>query len=564
MIALLAASIMILPHISAQTEETVIVKVVNPLGQALKGVEVLLTGKNETRRFVTNASGYAEFKYVSSGEYVVKAVLNGVVLAEENIMVPQQREITLTAKIASVKFSLTNMDGEPLGGLSVILSGGNLFFKSESDKNGVAFFDQVPYSELRDVGTYSLSIYMGDLTIYRGDLRVATPNISKNISLPLLNIKIAIKDLEGDPVPKVSLTASSPKYSIRKYSDNGTILVTNLPSSVIEGIGAYRVNVTMRTEAGDILIHSENRMFVISESIDLVADLAKLRIKILDDEEKPLSSIKLILSNELAENFASAVTDKSGVAVFERIPLSFGEVRAGKYVIKAFRGEVLIKEMFFEVLKPRDDLILVMERKNLTIRLTDFNGEPLANYHIKLIDELVKEEIESMTDFTGSASFKLLPGPYEIHVLKDGKEIYSGSLDTRRELVDLNLAQINFPLKIIIRDIMGNPVKSAMVRISAEMTVLREVKMIDGPIEVILPYPTYLSCDIYSPDGRLLQRSRILADGPGVKEVILRNYVEFNGLWSLESIALVIASAIAVASILSIYAAIRVRRKTKG
>jgi len=563
--ALIIASLMILSHASAQAEQTLIVKVVNPLGEELKGMEVLLVRGTETRRFMTNASGYAEFKHIAPGDYVVKVVLKNITLAEEKVKVPEQLEMTLTAKIASMRLKLTNLDGNPVEGLLVNLSNGNgLVFTAKSDKEGVVSFNQVPYSELEGVGEYSLTVNLEKLVIHEEGFEVAAPEISKNISLPLLNVKITIKDLEGDPVPKVSLTLSSPGYSTHTSSANGTIIISNLPSSGIERVGAYELNVTMRTKVGDIPIYTEEREFTSSESIDLVADLAKLTVKVVDDAGNPISSVKVVLSNNLAEEFAAAETDKDGVAEFKYVPLSSGEIPAGKYLIKALRGGVAIGEKEFEVSKPRDTAELVAERKSITIRLTDFRGEPLTGYTVKIVDELTEREFESITDSAGKASFKLFFGSYDLRILKEGREIYSKPISIQEDFLELNLKDVNFPLKIIVKDALGNPLKSAIIKISTKTGILREVEANGEPIEVTLPYPAYLSCDIYTPEGKLLQRNTFFADNPGSMEIVLRDYIEFNGFLSLENIALAIAATIAAISVASFSAVIYRRMRTKG
>ncbi|MCD6536060.1 MAG: hypothetical protein J7K49_03400 [Thaumarchaeota archaeon] len=566
LMALTLASILILSQASAQAEQTLIVKVVNPLGEELKGMEVLLIKGAESRRFMTNASGYAEFKHIAPGEYTVKVVSKNITLAEEKVKVPEQLEITLTAKIASIKLKLTNLDGDPVSNLLVNLnsSSGAIVFTAKSNKEGIASFDQVPYSELQGVGEYNLSVNMEALSIYREDIRVDAPEISKNISLPLLNLRITVTDLEGDPVPKVSLTLKSAGYSTHQSSTNGTIIISNLPSSKIEGVGAYALNLTMRTKAGDVPIHVEERQFTSSESIDLVTDLAKLTVKVTDDAGNPLGSVKVVLSNSLAEDFADAETNEEGVAEFKYVPLSFGEIRAGKYLIKTVRGRVVIGEVEFEVSKPRDSVKLIAERKSVAIRLTDFNGKPLAGYTIKIIDELTGREFDSITDSTGKASFKLFFGPYDLRVLKDEKEIYAKSMNIQEELVDLNLKDVNFPLKIIVKDALGNPLRSALIKISTGNTVLKEDMVNSKPIEVMLPYPTYLRCDIYTPDGKLLQRNTFFANSPGIKEITLKDYIEFNGFLSLETIALIIVTAITAVSIAVFFATIYRRMRTKG
>ncbi|MCD6341697.1 MAG: carboxypeptidase regulatory-like domain-containing protein [Thaumarchaeota archaeon] len=552
--------------VSAQAEATLVVKVVTPRGEPLKNFEVHLVKGAETRRFVTNSTGYADFKHLPPGEYRVEVKLGNITLAGETVKVPDQREITLTALIASVKLKLLNSDEKPVKGLVVSLRSetGSYNSTAESDEKGYASFSQVPYSELEQVGDYVLEVRKNSLTLYREDLKINDPEISKNIVLPLIDVNLTITNLEGEPVPKITVKLSSEAYTERKTSLNGTVSFESIPSSEVEGVGAYRINVTMRTAAGDLSIHSEKRAFKSSQSLSIVADLARLRVELIDDEGKPIKGAKIILSSDLSKNFTSAETNSKGVAEFRNIPLSFGEIKAGKYAVKAFRAGKLIGETECEVSDPVETVKLIAERKSVAIKITDFRGRPLANYAIKLIDEKSGEEFEAQTNDKGEAAFKLFYGAYDMQILKDEELVYSEPVQIKEETLDISLKSVNFPFTIIVLDAFENPVKSASVKILMENKTLLESKLNGEPLSIELPRPAHLYCDVYAPSGELIQRTSFYSSGPGVKEVKLGDFVDFNGLVPIENFAAIIAAGIAALSIIAFFAILYSRARAKG
>jgi hypothetical protein len=101
------------------------------------------------------------------------------------------------------------------------------------------------------------------------------------------------------------------------------------------------------------------------------------------------------------------------------------------------------------------------------------------------------------------------------------------------------------------------------MEVSAEgRTILRE-ELSGKPVSLDIPYPLELRCDIYSNDGRLLQRELLHAYGPGELVVELRDYVFLGGLMKLEAVAAAMIF-ILVAACALFFAASIVRAKRKG
>jgi len=551
-----------LSMVYGQAEGSLTVLVRDPLGSPIGGLEVRLIRGEEVRKFVTNSTGYAEFRHLSPGEYLLKAKLDNVTVAEKLVKVPEEREVSLTALLSTIRLKLMNLDGEPVGGLELKMESAGYKVSAKSNEKGVIRLERIPYSGLEGVGSYSMKIEMKGILVYERSLEVDEPMISENITIPLLSLRLTIVNLEGEPVPRLKVKLSSEGYSAEREAGNGTALFKNLPSSSLEGVGAYEINVSMRTAGGYMPIYSEKRAFESSQSLSLIADLAKLSVKVVDKEGSPVRGIRVLLSNELMENFTLGATDKNGVAVFKNVPLSRGRVSAGAYSAMVFRAGKLIGEERFEVMKVEETVKLVVERGEVRLKILDHRGNPLAGYQITLVDQLSGEKYNGTTDERGEAVFRIFYGPYDLEVYKDGKLIHSSQVRLGEKSVELRLKEVNFPITIQVVDALGAPISSARMRLYSGGELLLDRDLNGEPITLSLPQPAELRCDIYSDAGQLIHRESIYASEPSSHLIELKDYVYLNGLVRLEPIASGIVLTMFAASLL--FSAIllrRVRRK---
>jgi hypothetical protein len=423
---------------------------------------------------------------------------------------------------------------------------------------------RIPYSDLKGVGAYSLVINMGKLVIYEGSLEVSEPRVSKNMTLPLASMRFTVVNLEGEPVPKITVKLSSGGYSTEGRSDSGTLAFKNLPLSEVSGVGIYKINVSMRVGRGDMPIYYEERSIDRSANISLIADLARLRVRVIDEYGEPVKGVVVSLSNRLMANFTSSQTDKNGEAVFENVPLSRGVVSVGAYVIQAIRAGRIIGELRTEFEKPGTILDVVVMRSEQRLKLLDYHGRPLAGYLVRLVDEIGGESLNASTNDLGEAVFKIFHGPYIMEVYSNGKRIRSSSIQLAGGFLEIKLNEVNFPLSIKVVDAVGRPISSGYIEVSAEGRTLIRKELNGEPVNLDLPYPVELRCDIYSDDGKLLHRELLHAYGPRELIVELRDYIFLGGIMELEVVTAAVVLAIVAACILFSAALIIRAKKRRG
>jgi len=470
-----------------------------------------------------------------------------VTVGERAVRIPDDRLVDVEARVGEIELRFLNLDGEPVKGLRVELRAGGYAHSTESDDKGMVRIARIPYSDLKGVGAYSLVINMGKLVIYEGSLEVSEPRVSKNMTLPLASMRLTVVNLEGEPVPKITVKLSSGGYSTEGRSDSGTLAFKNLPLSKVSGVGIYKINVSMRVGRGDMPIYYEERSIDRSANISLIADLARLRVRVIDEDGEPVKGVVVSLSNRLMANFTSSQTDKNGEVVFENVPLSRGMVSAGAYVIQAIRAGRIIGELRTEFEKPGTILDVVVMRGEQRLKLLDYHGRPLAGYLVRLVDEIGGESLNASTNDLGEAVFKIFHGPYIMEVYSNGRRIRSSSIQLAGGFLEIKLNEVNFPLSIKVVDVMGRPISSGHIEVSAEGRTLISKELSGEPVNLDLPYPLELRCDIYSDDGRLLHRELLHVYGPRELVVELRGYIFLGGIMELEAVAAAVVLAIVAA-----------------
>ncbi|MCD6312699.1 MAG: carboxypeptidase regulatory-like domain-containing protein, partial [Thaumarchaeota archaeon] len=98
----LVASIACPPAYAQEAEASLTIRVLDPLGRPLEKIEVHLIKGSEVRRFLTNSTGYAEFRHLTAGEYLARVKLDDITLAERKVSVPEDKLVELTARVSEV------------------------------------------------------------------------------------------------------------------------------------------------------------------------------------------------------------------------------------------------------------------------------------------------------------------------------------------------------------------------------------------------------------------------------------------------------------------------------
>ncbi|MCL7390066.1 MAG: carboxypeptidase-like regulatory domain-containing protein, partial [Thaumarchaeota archaeon] len=313
-----------------------------------------------------------------------------------------------------------------------------------------------------------------------------------------------------------------------------------IPSSNIEWVGEYTLNVTYTIGRVEYTVYSSKRKLVSSQSMDLVLELGSIEVTVLDEEGKPLRNFLVSLSNQKSQNFTQQQTDEDGRVIFVNMPLSRGVAQAGEYIIQVYRLNKKMSEVRIDHSSAKSSVTMKIAKSSISLFLRDYSKQPLVEYNVSLVDLDSGDQYTGITDINGEMLLKIFPGRYRIEVYKDDTVFYKGELNIFNNSLTMDIEKINFPLAIKIIDAFGNAMRTG------EMIVkLGGHQIYSGPIDAIssitVPHVGFITVDVRI-SGNLIWRETIFVDGPREHIIRLTSYVTVLGnILPLETLALIVS-----------------------
>jgi 5-hydroxyisourate hydrolase-like protein (transthyretin family) len=528
--------------VEAQLPE-LIVRVVDPSGNPLERIEVTITKGTESYRFITNTTGYAIFSGLSEGTYILQAKLDKVIIAEATIDFPKETSKTIVANISNVEIKLVDLDKKPVPSAQIrLLSKTRIAeYNAVTNEEGIATLNKIPYTLLNDIKGYDLTISVGGYTILHiTDLEINQPVQKLEYTLELLSLNITALNMEGEQISRVNVKLQAGNYTKTMRTDKGVARFIQIPSSNIEWVGEYTLNVTYTIGRVEYTVYSSKRKLVSSQSMDLVLELGSIEVTVLDEEGKPLRNFLVSLSNQKSQNFTQQQTDEDGRVIFVNMPLSRGVAQAGEYIIQVYRLNKKMSEVRIDHSSAKSSVTMKIAKSSISLFLRDYSKQPLVEYNVSLVDLDSGDQYTGITDINGEMLLKIFPGRYRIEVYKNNAVFYKGELNIFNNSLTMDIEKINFPLAIKIIDAFGNAMRTG------EMIVkLSSHQIYSGPIDAIssitVPHVGFITVDVRI-SGNLIWRETIFVDGPREHIIRLTSYVTVLGnILPLETLALIVS-----------------------
>ena len=528
--------------VEAQLPE-LIVRVVDPSGNPLERIEVTITKGTESYRFITNTTGYAIFSGLSEGTYILQAKLDKVIIAEATIDFPKETSKTIVANISNVEIKLVDLDKKPVPSAQIrLLSKTRIAeYNAVTNEEGIATLNKIPYTLLNDIKGYDLTISVGGYTILHiTDLEINQPVQKLEYTLELLSLNITALNMEGEQISRVNVKLQAGNYTKTMRTDKGVARFIQIPSSNIEWVGEYTLNVTYTIGRVEYTVYSSKRKLVSSQSMDLVLELGSIEVTVLDEEGKPLRNFLVSLSNQKPQNFTQQQTDEDGRVIFVNMPLSRGVAQAGEYTIQVYRLNKKMSEVRIDHSSAKSSVTMKIAKSSISLFLRDYSKQPLVEYNVSLVDLDSGDQYTGITDINGEMLLKIFPGRYRIEVYKNNTIFYKGELNIFNNSLTMDIEKINFPLAIKIIDAFGNAMRTG------EMIVkLSSHQIYSGPIDAIssitVPHVGFITVDVRI-SGNLIWRETIFVDGPREHIIRLTSYVTVLGnILPLETLALIVS-----------------------
>jgi hypothetical protein len=526
----------LMPTIHAQQD--LYVHVVDADGKPRGNVEVRVVREGFSRIFITNSTGHAVFKDLASGTYTVEAVIRNVVVAQKVVEFPREQYVELVLGVSPLEVIVLDTKEKPVQGITVKIkdSGAHVSLSGETDEFGSIYFSDIPYSSLSGIGNYTAEAFVDSIAVAKSEFSVPEKTLVK-LSAKLVNLNVTVTNMEGKKVSQVNVTIRSGNFSRSLTGPEGFVSFQNIPSSELVPTRSYTIEVTRTVLTKPITIYRENRSVIHDVALDVVASLGTLKLRVVDDEGKPVRGVNVKISHGLLANFTVLETDADGTITLYNAPFSTPPSNVGDYTLMIFRGNSYMGKLVTKVTSALVEETFVMKLSRTVLTVTDYEGVPLAGVVLKTRDITSGIEYEKTTENDGRVELKILPGPYEVTFNYMGKSVYSSVMNLGEGAINIRLNSVNYPVTVTVVDSLGTPIGGLTLQANFDGKRVYDGVIDKKGIRLSAPYPGELAISVFM-DGKLLQKRIIQLTGPEELRIRIGDKLSIGG--SLVDVALII------------------------
>ncbi|MEM2909891.1 MAG: carboxypeptidase-like regulatory domain-containing protein [Nitrososphaerota archaeon] len=528
LVLLILLVISLVPTIHAQ--QNLYVHVVDADGRPRGNVEVRVIREGFSRIFITNSTGHAVFVDLTSGTYTVEAIIRDVVVAQKVVEFPRESTVDLVLAISSLDVIVRDTKGNPVQGITVRIrdSGGRVSLSEATDDLGSVAFADLPYSSLEGIGNYTAEAFVDGISVAMSQFSVPQQTLV-NLSAKLVNLNVTVTNMEGKRVQQVDVTIRSGNFSRSLTGAEGFVSFQNIPSSDLLPTNSYTIEVTRTVLTTPITIYKENRSVPHDMALDLIANLGTLKLKVVDEDGKPIEGMSVMISHGLLANFTVLETGADGIATLFNAPFSTPPSNAGDYTLMLFRGKSYVGKLVTKMMSALVEETFVMKLSRTVLVITDYGGTPLAGVSLKAKDVISGAEYEGTTEDDGSAELRILPGPHEVVFSYMGRTVRSSIMNLGEGTIDVRLSSVNYPVTVSIVDSLGTSIGGLKLQMSFDgKNVFDDVVDREG-VKLTLPYPGELVVSVFM-EGSLLQKRVFSLTGPEELRIRMSDKVNIGGL----------------------------------
>ncbi|MEM2237091.1 MAG: carboxypeptidase regulatory-like domain-containing protein [Candidatus Caldarchaeum sp.] len=529
--------LVMLPTFSTAQEKTgtLVVQVVTPDGRPKQGLTVVAEGSNFRETAVTNASGFAVFRQLSPGSYDVVVSLQNIELVRRGITFPETQSLVLEAPLAQLSVIVSDLAGRIVGNIPVTLNSptGVISTTRRTNATGYVVFSDIPYSSVARVGgAYTVTVLKEGVVVGRAEVEVKSPYMLEGLRASLVDVNFTVTNKEGHPVAlDATLSLSAYNYSQTVSLSGGVASAKQLISTSV--VGPYNASVTVRLGQRSVTVYSSFLSLEADAHIYIAAEVGELQVKVVDPDGKPVKGVGILVGAAGYGNFTSGFSDDHGTFSAGLLPLSS---KVGDYVVSIFRGRARIQAEPISLDSARKVGEIILRFQQLSLRVTDYAGNPLNNAEIMVIDPQTGRQ-SNTTTANGVASLNVFPGTNELLITYKQKQVYRRSIDIAGGELSIRLNSVNFPVTVRVLDGIGRFVEG--LRLTVKVDGVEVVDRLTGvePVSVMLELPGEVVVEVHD-GGRLLAKERLFAEGPSSMEIRFTDFVAVGGsLIPLQTIA---------------------------
>ncbi|MEM1946655.1 MAG: hypothetical protein QW614_00175 [Candidatus Caldarchaeum sp.] len=538
---------LVLPLIAAgqETALTLVVQVLTPDGLPKQGLTVVAEGANFRETAVTNATGHAVFKQLSTGSYELVVLLQNVELVRRGINFPETQSLVLVAPLSRLTVKVSNLAGRPADNLPVNLNSptGVVSTSQLTNATGYVVFPDLPYSSVPRVGgNYSVKVLKDGVEVGKLEVNVNSPSLLKEMKASLVDVNFTATNRDGHAVTlEGTLTLAASNYTKRVGLEGGKALVKQLISTAV--VGPYNTTVAIRLGQRNPLVYSSFLSVEADASINLPLDVGELQVRVLDPDGKPVKGVGLLVGAAGYGNFTTGVTGDDGTFSAGVIPYS---TRVGEYVVSLFRGRTRIQAEPVTLDSSKKVFEITLRFQRLVLRVSDYAGRPLNNAEIRVLDPQTGRRVNTTTE-NGVASLNVFAGTNELIIIYKQKQVYRRAVDVTGAEMSIPVSSVNFPVTVRVLDGVGRFVEGLVLKVKVDGVEVVNTTTGSGPISFTMEVPGEVVAEVYG-GGKLLAKDRVVAQGPVGLDIRFTDYISVGAsLMPLQTLASIVLAVVLAA-----------------
>ena len=420
-------------------------------GKAISGVYVWVNNGKTTSKYKTNADGVAtvpinlkpgnyNFTVSFDGNSIYGASnMTGLVVVDKAAVFMESNGANVVYKEnGSLAVRLTDVDGNPISGVTVKFDNGKTAYRYRTDSDGVA---TAPLN--LKPGNYSYNLIFEGNSLY-GAANMTTLVVVDKAAVFMEtseanviykedgSLAVRLTDVDGNPISGVTVKFDNGKTAYRYHTDSDG--VATAPINLKPGNYSYNISFagnSMYNSAcinGSVVVQKARTIVSAEDFVMTYQDNSNWAVRLTDVEGNAISGVTVKFDN--GKNVYRYHTDADGVAT---API---KLKPGSYNFTiSFDGnslydavnitKSLVVNKIDTQMVAQDVNMTFKDGTNYTIELSDINGNAVSGVTVKVNNTLRVYKYKTDSNGVAIVPINLKPGEYEFIASFEGNDIYN-------------------------------------------------------------------------------------------------------------------------------------------
>jgi len=277
----------------------------------------------------------------------------------------------------------------------------NTTYSETSESNGLARLSL-------EKGNHTLKAFWNKVKVNETQITI-TGNDTYNLTCQLTNVKITVKDHNGNQMPFVHLNISYQYVTTKETKvENGSLTgETDLSGAFSLNSTLPNINYTINASRYGIVFNANNNTIenLPAETwfnITILCPTKTLTLNITEHHQNPLPNARIEVIEQMGGIFYNETTDNAGIATIN--------CTLGKYEVKVYMDNIFLNGTSIEIFNDTHiEIYCKLYNLTISVKIVDYFGQPISNANVTLQRESLTPR-SSKTQADGTTTFDGITG----------------------------------------------------------------------------------------------------------------------------------------------------------